>query len=119
TAAGADLRRGPHLIGTGPGRSKRVPGGDPTPANDMFARGGLRGGEEVAQPRRGGPAGTKPDVAGGGGSPPHRPRRGSITLDVTYISAITGMALISRRQTLLPNSAVEEQRFPWEPPVED
>jgi hypothetical protein len=46
-------------------------------------------------------------------------RRGAVTLDVTYISAITGVALFSRRLTLLPNSAVEEQRFPWEPPVED
>src|SRR5439155_1467283 len=46
-------------------------------------------------------------------------RRGGVTLDVTYISAITGVALFSRRLPLLPNSAVEEQRFPWEPPVED
>ena len=46
-------------------------------------------------------------------------RRGAVTLDVTYISAITGVALFSRRLNLLPNSAVEEQRFPWEPPVED
>jgi hypothetical protein len=38
---------------------------------------------------------------------------------VTYISAITGLALFSRRQNLLPNSVGEEQRFPWEPPVED
>ena len=46
-------------------------------------------------------------------------RRGAVTLDVTYISAITGMALFSRRLTVLPNSAGEEQRFRWEPPVED
>jgi hypothetical protein len=46
-------------------------------------------------------------------------RRGAVTLDVTYISAVTGLALFSRRLPLLPSSAVEEQRFPWEPPVED
>jgi hypothetical protein len=40
-------------------------------------------------------------------------------LDVTYISAITGTALISRRLPLVTASATEEQRFPWEPRPED
>jgi hypothetical protein len=46
--------------------------------------------------------------------------RGGVTyLDVTYISAITGTALISRRMPLVTASAAEEQRFPWEPRPED
>ena len=46
-------------------------------------------------------------------------RRGVLFLDVTYISAITGTPLFSRRQPLVPASGTEEQRFPWEPRVED
>ena len=40
-------------------------------------------------------------------------------LDVTYISAITGSALFSRRQPLLIDAGGEDQRFPWEPLLED
>jgi len=46
-------------------------------------------------------------------------RRGVLYLDVTYISAITGTALFSRRQPLLTDSGGEDQRFPWEPLLED
>ena len=46
-------------------------------------------------------------------------RRGTVLLDVTYISAITGTALFSRRQPLVTDSVAEEQRFPWEPLIED
>jgi hypothetical protein len=38
---------------------------------------------------------------------------------VTWLSAITGTALFSRRQPLVRDSAGEDQRFPWEPRVED
>jgi len=91
---------------------------DPTSVNDMFASGGLRVEEMLARPERAVRAAKNLDITGWI-VPVLMERRGSITLDVTYISAITGVALFSRRQTLLPNSAVEEQRFPWEPPVED
>jgi hypothetical protein len=46
-------------------------------------------------------------------------RRGTVALDVTYISAITGAPLFSRRVSVVPNSALEGQRFPWEPRMED
>ncbi len=46
-------------------------------------------------------------------------RRGVLYLDTTWISAVTGTALFSRRQPVLPSSATEEQRFPWEPRAED
>jgi hypothetical protein len=46
-------------------------------------------------------------------------RRGVVYLDATWISAITGMALFSRRQPLLPPGGSEEQRFPWEPRGEE
>src|SRR5439155_1701639 len=46
-------------------------------------------------------------------------RRGVVYLDATWISAVTGTALFSRRAPLLPPAAAEEQRFPWEPASED
>jgi len=46
-------------------------------------------------------------------------RRGVTYLDVTYISAITGNALFSRRLPLVAPNASEDQRFPWEPRPED
>jgi len=46
-------------------------------------------------------------------------RRGIVYLDATWISAVTGTALFSRRAPLLPPAAAEEQRFPWEPASED
>ena len=46
--------------------------------------------------------------------------RGGVTyLDATYISAVTGTALLSRRLPLVTPTGVEEQRFPWEPRAED
>jgi hypothetical protein len=117
TTTNSDLRRVPYLIGTVLERSKRFQVVDPLAVGDMFAS-GLRVEEMLARPDRAIRAAKNLDVAGWV-VPVLLERRGGITLDVTYISAVTGMALISRRMNLLPNSAVEEQRFPWEPPVED
>jgi len=118
TTAGADLRRVPYLIATVLERSKRFQVVDPIAVGDMFAAGGLKVEEMLARPERAVRAATNLEVAGWI-VPMLLERRGQVTLDVTYISAITGVALFSRRMTLLPNSAIEEQRFPWEPPVED
>jgi hypothetical protein len=118
TATGSDLRRVPYLIATALERSKRFQVVDPLAVGDMFASGSLRVEEMLARPERAVRAAKNLDVAGWV-VPMLLERRGSVTLDVTYISAITGMALFSRRLTVLPNSAGEEQRFHWEPPVED
>src|SRR6267378_2667178 len=118
TATGADLRRVPYLLGTVLERSKRFQVVDPIAVGDMFASGGLRVEEMLARPERAVRAAKNLDVAGWV-VPVLLERRGAVTLDVTYISAITGMALFSRRLNLLPNRAAEEQRFPWEPPIED
>jgi hypothetical protein len=118
TTTGADLRRVPYLIATVLERSKRFQVVDPIAVSDMFASGGLRVEEMLARPERAVRAATNLEVVGWI-VPVLLERRGAITLDVTYISAITGVALFSRRMTLLPNSSGEEQRFPWEPPVED
>ena len=118
TATNADLRRVPYLIATVLERSKRFQIVDPIAVGDMFASGVLRVEEMLARPERAVRAAKNLEVAGWI-VPVLLERRGAVTLDVTYISAITGLALLSRRLPLLPNSAVEEQRFPWEPPVED
>ena len=118
TATGSDLRRVPYLIATALERSKRFQVVDPLAVGDMFASGSLRVEEMLARPERAVRAAKNLDVAGWV-VPMLLERRGAVTLDVTYISAITGMALFSRRLTVLPNSAGEEQRFRWEPPVED
>ena len=46
-------------------------------------------------------------------------RRGIVYLDVTFISAVTGAALFSRRQALSKSEGAGDQRFPWEPRSED
>jgi hypothetical protein len=46
-------------------------------------------------------------------------RRGIVYLDVTWISAVTGTALFSRRLPLTAGGTTEGQRFPWEPRPED
>jgi hypothetical protein len=42
-------------------------------------------------------------------------RRGVTYLDITWISAVTGTALFSRRAALTRSETAAEQRFPWEP----
>jgi hypothetical protein len=118
TTTGADLRRVPYLIATVLERSRRFQVVDPLAVSDMFAGGSVRVEEMLARPERAVRAAKNLEVTGWV-VPMLLERRGAVTLDVTYISAITGVALFSRRLTVLPRSAVEEQRFPWEPPVED
>ena len=84
----------------------------------MFAGGTLRVEEVLARPERAMRIAQNLDVAGWI-VPVLLERRGVTYLDVTLISAITGTALFSRRQVVLPSSASEEQRFPWEPRAED
>ena len=46
-------------------------------------------------------------------------RRGVTYLDVTWVSAVTGTALFSRRMAITRADGAGEQRFPWEPRPED
>src|SRR5206468_3171409 len=87
TATGADLRRVPYLLGTVLERSKRFQVVDPIAVGDMFASGGLRVEEMLARPERAVRAAKNLDVAGWV-VPVLLERRGAVTLDVTYISAI-------------------------------
>jgi hypothetical protein len=91
---------------------------DPLSVSDMFASGSVRVEEMLARPERAVRAARNLEVSGWVVSMLIE-RRGVTYLDVTYISAITGNALFSRRLPLVAPSATEDQRFPWEPRPED
>jgi hypothetical protein len=118
TAERADVRRVPFLIAAALEGSRRFQVVDPLAVSDAFASGSLRVEDMLARPERAARAARNLEVAGWV-VPLLLERRGVVYLDVTYISAITGTALISRRLPLVTASAAEEQRFPWEPRPED
>ena len=118
TAVHADVRRVPYMIAAALEGSKRFLVVDPLSVSDMFASGSLRVEEMLARPERSMRAARTLEVAGWI-VPMLLERRGVSYLDVTYLSAITGTALISRRLPLVTASGTEEQRFPWEPRPED
>jgi hypothetical protein len=112
------LRRVPYLLAIALERSKRFQVVDPLTVADVFASGGAQVQEILALPERAVRISKRFDVAGWV-VPVLIERRGVVYLDATWISAVTGTALFSRREPLLPPAAVEEQRFPWEPGSED
>jgi len=114
----ADVRRVPYLIATVLERSKRFQVVDPLAVSDMFATGSVRVEEVLARPERAVRVAKNLDVAGWI-VPVLLATRGTVALDITYISAITGAPLFSRRVSVLPTSELEGQRFPWEPRMED
>ena len=118
TSSRADLRRVPFLLAAALEGSKRFLPVDPLSVGDMFASGSVRVEEMLARPERAVRAARNLDVSGWVVSMLME-RRGVTYLDVTYISAITGNALFSRRLPLVAPSATEDQRFPWEPRPED
>jgi hypothetical protein len=118
TGVETDLRRVPYMIGTMLERSKRFQVVDPLVVSDMLTTNSVRVEEVLARPERASRAATSLEVSGWL-VPILLERRGATYLDVTWISAITGTALFSRRQPLMPAGSVEEQRFPWEPRAED
>jgi hypothetical protein len=118
TAAGADVRRVPFMLAAALEGSRRFQVVDPLAVSDAFAGGSLRVEDMLARPERAMRAARNLEVAGWI-VPLLLERRGVMYLDVTYISAISGSALISRRLPLVTASPAEEQRFPWEPRPED
>jgi hypothetical protein len=114
----ADLRRVPYLLATLLERSKRFQVADPLAVGEVFAPGGARVQEVLGLPDRAVRLAKTLEVAVWL-VPVVLERRGVTYLDTTWVSAVTGTALFSRRQPLVPPSVAEEQRFPWEPPVED
>jgi hypothetical protein len=118
TGGTADVRRVPYLFASVLDRTKRFQVVDPFAVTDMFASGSARVEEVLARPARAMHMAKNLEVMGWL-VPVLMERRGTVFLDVTYISAITGTALFSRRQPLITDAVGEEQRFPWEPLIED
>jgi hypothetical protein len=118
TQSGADVRRVPYLIASALERSKRFVVVDPLAVADMFAGGTLKVEEVLARPERAMRVARNLEVTGWI-VPVLLERQGTLYLDTTWISAITGTALFSRREVVLPSGSAEEQRFPWEPRAED
>ncbi|MBI2217155.1 MAG: hypothetical protein HYU51_07655 [Candidatus Rokubacteria bacterium] len=118
TGSAADLRRVPYLIAGALERSKRFQVVDPIIVRDTLTSASVRVAEVLARPDRASRAATDLDVVGWV-VPILIERRGITYLDVTWVSAVTGTALFSRRRPLVPAGTIEEQRFPWEPRAED
>ena len=118
TGSKADLRRVPYLCTHVLERSKRFQVADPLTVGELFVNGGARVEEVLSLPDRAMRMSTSLDVTGWV-VPVLLERRSVTYLDATWISAVTGTALFSRRLPLVPPTAAEEQRFPWEPGVED
>ncbi len=116
-SSGADLRRVPFLISTALDRTKRFQVADPLTVVEMFAN-GARVEELLARPSTAISSGKALDVAWWV-VPILIQRAGLTYLDTTWISGLTGTALLSRRLSLAPPEATAEQRFSWEPAVED
>ena len=118
SATQADVRRVPFLFATLLERSKRFQVVDPLLVSDTITAQNVRVEEILARPERAVPLGRTLEVSAW--LVPILIRRGTQTyLDTTWVSAITGTALFSRRDPLLSVNATEEQRFPWEPRSED
>ena len=118
TASAADVRRVPYLFATLLERSKRFQVVDPLVVSDTISAQNVRVEELLARPERAVPLGRTLEVSAW--LVPILIRRGNQTyLDTTWVSAVTGTALFSRRDVLQTVNPTEEQRFPWEPLPED
>jgi hypothetical protein len=118
TGSHADLRRVPYLLATTLERTKRFQVLDPLTASEGLVNASVRVEELLGRPARALVAGRSLEVSGWL-VPTLIERNGVTYLDVTWISGVTGTALFSRRERLVPGGVAEEQRFPWEPKAED
>lgn len=118
TKGQADLRRVPFMIAFGLDQTKRFQSVDPGAVQELFLNQRVRSEELLVRPERAVALGKSLDVAGWL-VPVLLDRRGTIYLDITWISAVTGTPLFSRRSALTRTQGAAEQRFPWEPLPED
>jgi hypothetical protein len=115
---GADLRRVPYMMALGLENTKRFHVADPGVVRDVFFRQRVHVEELLVRPERAVAVGKSLEVAAWL-VPVLIERGGQLALDVTWISAVTGSPLFSRRTPLVRAEAASAQRFPWEPRAED
>jgi hypothetical protein len=118
TTGKADLRRVPFMLALAMDQTRRFQSVDSGQVNEVLLNNKTKGEEMLVRPDRAVTLGKSLDVTGWL-VPVLIERRGITYLDVTWISAVTGAALFSRRQALTRSEGAGEQRFPWEPRSED
>jgi hypothetical protein len=110
----ADLRRVPFMIALGLEDTKRFQAIDPGVVRDTLLNQGARVEEILVVPEKAVGLGGPLEIDGWLISVLLE-RRGVLYLDITWVSAVTGRALFSRRMALTRADTVAGQRFPWEP----
>ena len=118
TKGSADLRRVPFMLSLAMDQTKRFQSVDPGQVNELLLNSKMKGEELLVRPDRAVSLGKSLDVMAWL-VPMLIERRGVTYLDVTWISAVTGAPLFSRRQALARAEGATDQRFPWEPRSED
>jgi hypothetical protein len=118
TKSQADLRRVPFMMALGLDQTKRFQTVDPGTVRDLLLNQRTKAEELLARPEKAVALSRTLEVAGWL-IPVLIERAGVTYLDLTWVSAITGRPLFSRRLALTRADAATEQRFPWEPRAED
>jgi len=114
TKTNADLRRVPFMLAHALEQTKRFQVIDPTVVQEHLLGQKTRSEELLVSPDKAKASGKTLEVSGWL-VPMLIERRGITYLDITWISAVTGTALFSRRAALTRSENAGEQRFPWEP----
>lgn len=114
TKANADLRRVPFMLAHALELTKRFQVADPATVQEHLLSQKTRSEELLVSPGKARTSGKTLEVTGWL-VPVLIERRGVTYLDVTWVSAVTGTALFSRRAALSRTEGTAEQRFPWEP----
>lgn len=114
TKANADLRRVPFMLAHALELTKRFQVADPSTVQEHLLSQKTRSEELLVSPGKARISGKTLEVTGWL-VPVLIERRGVTYLDVTWVSAVTGTALFSRRAALSRSEGTAEQRFPWEP----
>ena len=114
TKANADLRRVPFMLAHALELTKRFQVADPSTVQEHLLSQKTRSEELLVSPGKAKTSGKTLEVTGWL-VPVLIERRGVTYLDVTWVSAVTGTALFSRRAALSRTEGTAEQRFPWEP----
>ena len=118
TSANADLRRVPFMLAHALSETKRFQCADPSAVQELLLTQKTRSEELLVRPDKAVAVAKSLEVTGWL-VPVLIERRGVTYLDVTWVSAVTGAALFSRRLALTRSDNASEQRFPWEPVPQD
>ena len=118
TKTNADLRRVPFMMAHALELTKRFQSADPLAVQELLLSQKTKTEELLVRADKAIAIGKTLEVSGWL-VPVLLERRGVTYLDVTWVSAVTGTALFSRRAPLTRADTAAEQRFPWEPVPED